>query len=102
MQCHQCRRPAFCTLRDKASDEVVSLCLPCWHKLQEAKFRSFLLNAAMVNPSRLSKLAMAEGRNQGDARTVGVQRGSSATSAFRCEVAQFSGWRSKERYTQTS
>jgi hypothetical protein len=62
MQCHQCPRPAFCTLRDKASDEVVSLCLPCWHQLQEANFRSFLLNAAMVNPSRLSKLPMAEER----------------------------------------
>jgi hypothetical protein len=74
MQCHQCPRPAFCTLRDKASDEVVSLCLSCWHELQEANFRSFLLNTAMVNPSRLSKLAAAEERSQGQRRSRQGQR----------------------------
>jgi hypothetical protein len=45
MKCHQCPKPAFYTV----GDPKTPLCLDCWSKLQEAHFRSFLVNAAMIN-----------------------------------------------------
>jgi hypothetical protein len=45
MRCHQCPRPAFY----EVGDEKIPLCLDCWSKFEEANFRKFLMNAAMMN-----------------------------------------------------
>jgi len=46
MPCSQCKRPAFYNVGEKNN---VPLCLDCWHKVTQATYMEFLMNAAMMN-----------------------------------------------------
>jgi hypothetical protein len=45
MRCQQCTRPAIY----QVGDHAVPLCIDCYSKLEEANFRKFLMNAALMN-----------------------------------------------------
>ncbi|WPY94547.1 hypothetical protein T8T21_00005 [Limimaricola variabilis] len=62
MKCHQCEKPALYTYENGPS-----LCLHCNTLLQENNYRSFLMNAAMMNQS-LDDMDMVTGLQMNSGR----------------------------------
>jgi hypothetical protein len=65
MRCHQCPRPAFYAVA--MGENRFPLCIDCWSKLEETKFRQFLMNAAlqiqaMDDMDEISRLGSTGGR----------------------------------------
>ena len=62
MKCHQCERPALYKY-----DDGLSLCIQCNALLQENNYRSFLMNAAMMN-NAMDHMDLVTGIHLGEGR----------------------------------